>query len=347
MSAQPLQYLAVDGSPLTELPLPGDEILRLYGAMVTARVFDRKCSALQRQGRLATYAQFEGQEAAQIGSAAALGAQDWLVGSYRDAAAMWFHGLPWENLILARTGDERGGRSPEGVNVMPPSITVGGHMIHAAGVGWAEKLKGTDAVALTLFGDGATSEGDFHEAMNFAAVYELPVVFVCQNNGWAISHPTSMQTAAESIADKAVGYGMTGVSVDGNDLVAMFEASSAAVARARAGEGPTLIEALTYRMGPHTTADDHLRYREAEEIEDWRTRDPLERVRALLDGHLGLWSQAWEDDLAAAAADAVEEAVAAAEQLDPLEAEDTFSAMFAELTAPLEEQVWAAERETT
>ncbi len=347
MSAQPLQYLAVDGSPLADLPLPGDEILRLYGAMVTARVFDRKCSALQRQGRLATYAQFEGQEAAQIGSAAALRAGDWLVGSYRDAAAMWFHGLPWENLILARTGDERGGRSPEGVNVLPMSITVGGHMIHAVGVGWAEKLKGTDAVALTLFGDGATSEGDFHEAMNFAAVYELPVVFVCQNNGWAISHPTSMQTAAESIADKAVGYGMTGVSVDGNDLVAMFEASSAAVARARAGEGPTLIEALTYRMGPHTTADDHLRYREAEEIEDWRTRDPLERVRALLDGHLGLWSQAWEDDLAAAAADAVEEAVAAAEQLDPLEAEDTFSAMFAELTAPLEEQVWAAERETT
>ena len=338
MPAQPLQYLAADGSPLTDLPVPGEDILRLYGAMVTARVFDRKCSALQRQGRLATYAQFEGQEAAQIGAAAALEGRDWMVGSYRDAAAMSFHGFPWMNLILGRTGDERGGRTPEGVNVLPPSITVGGHMIHAVGIAWAERLKGSDAVAMTLFGDGATSEGDFHEAMNFAGVYGLPVVFVCQNNGWAISQPTSMQTAAEALADKAVGYGMPGVQVDGNDVVAMLDASSRAVRRARAGGGPTLIEALTYRMGPHTTADDHLRYREAEDIEEWRTKDPLDRAKVLLDEHLGLWSPEWEEAIAANASDRVEAAVAEAEALAPLEFDDIFDAMFETVTPPLDAQ---------
>ena len=292
---------------------------------------------LQRQGRLATYAQFEGQEAAQIGSAATLEQRDWLVGSYRDAAAQWYHGLPWENLILGRTGDERGGRPPDGVRVLPPSITVGAHMIHAVGLGWAEKLKESGAVALALFGDGATSEGDFHEAINFAGVFSLPVVFVCENNGWAISHPTAMQTAADSIADKALGYGMPGVRVDGNDVLAVFSACRDAVQRARAGEGATLIEALTYRIGAHTTADDHLRYRTAAEVEAWRTKDPLERLRVLLDANDG-WSEAWQAEIDQVATADVEAAVVGAEAFEPLEAADIFGAMFAEVTVPLSEQ---------
>jgi pyruvate dehydrogenase E1 component alpha subunit len=343
MSPQPLQILDVGGNPIAELPLSIEETRRLYEAMVVARVYDRKCSALQRQGRLATYAQFEGQEAAQIGSAAVLEPEDWLVGSYRDAAAQWYHGLPWVNLILGRTGDERGGKSPDDVRVLPPSITVGGHMIHAAGLAWAEKLKGTGALAMTLFGDGATSEGDFHEAMNFAGVYDLPVIFLCQNNGWAISQPTSMQTAAESIADKAVGYGMPGIRVDGNDVLAVFSATRDAAARARAGEGPTLIEALTYRMGPHTTSDDHLRYRAEDDLEEWRVKDPLDRAQAFLAANHA-WSQEWQEAVEARAHDDVEEAVAEAEALEPLEAGDLFDAMFAETTEPLEEQRGSALR---
>jgi len=344
MSSEPLQILDAGGRPVGDLPLPLGEIRRLYEAMSAARIFDRKCSALQRQGRLATYAQFEGQEAAQIGSVAALLPEDWLVGSYRDAAAQWLHGLPWTNLILGRTGDERGGQSPQDVRVLPPSITVGGHMIHAAGLAWAERLKGSGAVAMTLFGDGATSEGDFHEAMNFAGVFDLPTVFVCQNNGWAISQPTSMQTAADSIADKASGYGMPGVRVDGNDLLAVYAASRDAVARARAGDGPTLIEAVTYRMGPHTTADDHLRYRAAAEIEEWRTRDPLERVQGFLAANQA-WTLEWQKEIDETAAADVEEAVAAAEALEPLDAGDIFDAIYEEPTAPIAEQRGMADRE--
>ncbi len=337
MPVELLQVLDVGGNPLTELPLPMDEIRRLYQAMATARIFDRKCSVLQRQGRLATYAQFEGQEAAQIGAAAALTPEDWLVASYRDGAAQWFHGFPWVNLILGRTGDERGGRSPDDVRVLPPSITVGGHMIHAVGISWAEKLKGSGAVAMTMFGDGATSEGDFHEAMNFAGVFDLPTVFVCQNNGWAISQPTSQQTAAEAIADKAIGYGMPGVRVDGNDVLAVYSAARDAVERARAGDGPTLIEALTYRMGPHTTADDHLRYRAEEDLEEWRLRDPLDRVRDFLAANEE-WSQEWQDRIDERAMAEVEEAVTAAEALEPLRVGEVFDAIFAERTAPLDEQ---------
>jgi len=305
--------------------------------MVTARVFDRKGSALQRQGRLATYAQFEGQEAAQIGSAAVLRGDDWMVGTYRDAAAMWFHGYTWDNLLLGRMGDERGGAPPPGVNVMPPSITVGAHMIHAVGLGWAECLRGSDRVAITYFGDGATSEGDFHEAMNFAAVFATPTVFLCENNGWAISMPRSRQTSSETIAEKAGAYGMRGVLVDGNDLLAMVAVTRDAVDRARRGEGPTLIEALTYRMGPHTTTDDAGRYRAGEDVEEWRTRDPIDRVREHLKA-IDAWTQGWEDDVEAAASVDIEAAVERVESLDPPSPDAMFDRMYARPSVVLEEQ---------
>ena len=329
------------GQLVGDAPVDLDETRRLYAAMVEARTYDRKCTALQKQGRLATYAPFEGQEAAQIGAAAALRPDDWLVATYRDAALMWMQGYTWEALVLGRTGDERGGSPPEGVNVMPPSITVGAHMLHAVGLAWAERVLGSDRVALTSFGDGATSEGDFHEAMNFAAVFGTATVFLCQNNHYAISLGRARQTRAEKIADKAVAYGMPGEQVDGNDLFAVLTAAGEAVARARDGEGPTLIEALTYRIGPHTTADDPGRYRPADEVEQWRERDPLERVRLYLVSQ-DQWDDEWQGRIEVEASERIEEAVAAAEGLEPLPGSDLFDRMFAGSNPLLAEQRDAA-----
>ena len=343
MSTEVRQILNADGELVGESPLGVDEVRRLYQAMLSARVYDHKASAMQRQGRLATYASFEGQEACQIGSVAPLQAQDWLVATYRDAGAMWFHGYTWRSLILGRTGDERGGAAPDGVRVLPPSITVGGHMIHAVGLGWGERLQGSNGVALTLFGDGATSEGDFHEAMNFAGVFKTPTVFFCQNNGWAISMPTDRQTASATIAQKADGYGMPGVLVDGNDILAVHQVTAESVERARQGEGPTLIEALTYRIASHTTTDDAGRYRSDDEVNDWRHRDPLERVRKYLAAN-SAWDEAWQTQIEEAEAQNVEDAVAAAEALEPMTPTEMFGEMYAEPTTQLDEQLAEAER---
>lgn len=328
------QILAPDGTLVSDSPLDTSEIRRLYRSMVAARLFDQKCVALQKQGRLATYAPYEGQEAAQVGSAAALRPDDWMVATYRDAAAMWMQGYPWSSLILWRSGDERGGRPPDGVPVLPPSITVGAHMLHAVGLAWAARLQGIDRAAITYFGDGATSEGDFHEAMNFAAVYRSGTVFVCQNNGWAISMPRDRQTGSETIAQKADAYGMPGVLVDGNDVLAMYEVTSTAVARARAGEGPTLIEALTYRVGPHTTNDDPGRYRSEDEAAEWRAKDPIERVRRHLEATDG-WDEAWEADIRKTESETIETAVEQAESVGTQSVDDMFGAMFEEPPAHL------------
>ncbi len=327
-----------DGSVRDKLPVTVEEMKTLYADLVEARTYDTKSMAMQRQGRLATYAPFRGQEAAQIGAAAALRDDDWVVGTYRDAALNWRAGYPWELLILGRTGDERGGQVPEGVNVMPPSITVGGHMIHAVGLAWAERLKGSDRIALTSFGDGATSEGDFHEAMNFAAVYRTPTIFLCQNNGYAISYPTSEQTRSESIAIKADAYGMPGIRVDGNDVVAVLVAVREAASLARAGEGPSLIEAVTYRIGPHTTADDPGRYRADDESSDWEERDPLIRVRLLLERQ-GEWTQEWEEELEARSSEAIERAVEWAESIPEPTFAEMLERMYEEPTAPLQVQL--------
>jgi 2-oxoisovalerate dehydrogenase E1 component subunit alpha len=332
-----------DGSVRDRLPITLEETRALYADMVEARTYDHKCMAMQRQGRLATYAPFEGQEAAQIGAAAALEEDDWVAGTYRDAALMWRAGYPWSLLIAGRTGDERGGQAPAGVNVLPPSITVGGHMIHAVGLAWAESLHNTARIALTSFGDGATSEGDFHEAMNFAAVYRTPVIFLCQNNGFAISYPTAEQTRSESIAIKAEGYGMPGVQVDGNDIAAVLMAVREAAEAARNGDGPTLIEAVTYRLGPHTTADDPARYRQEADAEEWRTRDPLERVRILLE-RAGAWTEEWQADLETRSSEAIETAVAEAEALPVPTIDEMFGRMYEHPTGPLLEQIKQANR---
>lgn len=328
---QLLSLIDPDGSVRERLPVSSAELKSLYADMVEARVFDEKSIAMQRQGRLATYAPFRGQEAAQIGAAAALRAGDWVAGTYRDAALNWRAGYPWRLLILGRTGDERGGQVPEDVNILPPSITVGGHMIHAVGLAWAEKLKGTDRIVLTSFGDGATSEGDFHEAMNFAAVYQTPVVFLCQNNGYAISYPVSEQTKSETIAAKSAAYGMPGMRVDGNDVVAVLMAVRDAADRAREGEGPALIEAVTYRLEAHTTADDPGRYRPDDEAAEWEERDPLRRVRLILQ-RAGEWTADWQEEIESAAAATIEEAVEWAESVPEPTMTEMLGRMFADGT---------------
>jgi pyruvate dehydrogenase E1 component alpha subunit len=340
-----LQILTPSGDLVGEPPFGIDMARRLYRAMVFARLYDRKSTALQKQGRLATYAPFEGQEAAQVGSAAALDADDWMVATYRDAAAMWMQGYPLELLFAGRTGDERGGSPPEPVRVLPPSITVGGHMVHAVGLAWAERLKGTDRISITYFGDGATSEGDFHEAMNFAGAFGVGCVFLCQNNGWAISMPRAAQTASETIAQKAVAYGMPGVQVDGNDVFAVHQVTAEAVERARSGGGPTLIEAVTFRVGPHTTADDPTRYRDANEGTSWQVKDPIERLRLYLSEREG-WDTAWQNEIETECTREIEASVVAAESLEEPGPGAMFEAMFAEPTPILrEQQRWAEEDE--
>lgn len=336
------QILTPSGALAGTAPIDPTMTRRLYRAMVFARAYDRKGASLQKQGRLATYAPFEGQEASQVGSAAALQPDDWMVPTYRDAAAMWMQGYPLELLFAGRTGDERGGSPPDHVPVLPPSITVGGHMVHAVGLAWASKNFKDRRVALTYFGDGATSEGDFHEAMNFAAVFETPCVFFCQNNGWAISLPRESQTRSETIAQKAIAYGMPGFQVDGNDLFAVYQMTLEAVERARSGGGPTLIEAVTYRIGPHTTADDPGRYRSSEEGLEWARRDPLERVRLFL-SERGAWSDAWQAQIENEAATEIDRAIELAEEMPAFTAREIFEAMFEEPTLSLRRQQSEAE----
>jgi pyruvate dehydrogenase E1 component alpha subunit len=332
-----LQILTPEGELVGDPPIDVPMTRRLYRAMVGARLYDRKATAIQKQGRLATYAPFEGQEATQVGSAAVLRPDDWMVATYRDAAAMWMQGYPWELLLAGRTGHERGGSPPDYVNVLPPSITVGAHMLHAVGLAWAERLQGNDRIAVTYFGDGATSEGDFHEAMNFAAVYRAGTVFMCQNNQYAISTGLDRQMATETIAQKAGAYGVPGVRLDGNDLFAVYWAMKTAVDRARGGDGPTLIEAVTYRIGPHTTSDDPTRYRTNEEVDDWRSRDPLERVRRYLELN-GAWDEEWQKHIEGEESAVVERAVELAESLSTPDADELFDSMFAEPTSDLENQ---------
>ncbi|MDE2291419.1 MAG: pyruvate dehydrogenase (acetyl-transferring) E1 component subunit alpha [Elusimicrobia bacterium] len=257
--------------------LPAEKLLELYRKMTAIRAFDERALKLQRQGRLGTYPQILGQEASQVVPACCLGPKDWLVPTYRGQGAYFARGMQLRYSLLYWGGDDRGVKFPEGNNDLIFAIPVGSHMTQAAGLAWAEKLKKTGAVALCYLGDGASSKGDFHEAMTFAGVHKLPLIMLIENNQWAISLPRAAQCAAETLAQKAEGYGAHGIQVDGNDALAVYKAVSDAVARGRRGEGPSVVECLTYRMGHHTTADDATRYRSAEEVEAWKRKDPLAR----------------------------------------------------------------------
>src|SRR3989344_3494241 len=240
--------------------IPDEQIKKIYEMMVLVRWFDQKAFNMQRQGRLGTYIQFKGQEAAQIGSAIALEDADFMFPMYRSSAALIARKHPIVQILQYWSGDERGMKAPPNINNFPIAIPVGTQMIHASGAAWAAKIRGTKQVALTYFGEGATSKGDFHEAMNFAGVFQAPAIFLCENNQFAISVPRAQQTQSETIAQKAIAYGFEGIQVDGMDIFAMYKATKEAVEKARAGKGPTLIEAFTYRLCDHSTSDDATRY---------------------------------------------------------------------------------------
>jgi 2-oxoisovalerate dehydrogenase E1 component subunit alpha len=281
---EPLRILSPDGEPVgdADVGLDAEDLRSLLRWMVVARRLDRECIALQRQGELTVYPGFEGQEAAQIGSAWALDREDFVWPTFRELAAALVRGVDAVQYLQYHRGTWHGGPyDPRATRFGPICIPIATQLPHAAGYALGQKLDGTDVVTLAYFGDGSTSEGDFHEAANLAGVWRLPLVLFCQNNGWAISVPAAEQTAGE-LWRRADGYGFPGIRVDGNDVLAVYAATRDAVARARRGEGPTLVEAMTYRIGAHSTADDAGRYREEADVDAARRGDPIERYRTWL-----------------------------------------------------------------
>jgi pyruvate dehydrogenase E1 component alpha subunit len=315
-----------------------DLLLDAYRRMLASRTFDERAFSLQRQGRLGTFSTVKGQEASVVGSALALDpSRDWVVPQYRELPAMIRQGYTLEGFLRYFMGDPSGGLMPEGVNVLPFQIALAAQVPHAVGLAWGLKRQGRDSVVITYFGDGASSEGDIHESMNFAGVPRAPVVFFLQNNGYAISTPVALQTAAESFASRAQGYGFPGVLVDGNDLGAVYAATATAVERARRGEGPTLIESRTYRLGPHNTADDPTRYVDPAELEEASANDPLRRVRLELEAR-ELLDAAAEDALLAEHTDEFSAAIAAAEGGDRPGAAQLFEHVYADPPARVARQ---------
>jgi 2-oxoisovalerate dehydrogenase E1 component alpha subunit len=285
-SATPLQLIDQDGYPggnPGSLSFPPPDILReLYRRMVLGRRFDAEATALTKQGRLAVYPSSHGQDACQVGAALALRGQDWLFPTYRDSVAVLTRDVPAEEVLALLRGNWHCGYDPREHRVAPQCTPLATNTLHAVGLAHAARLRKQDQVALVLLGDGATSEGDTHEALNFAAVWKAPVVFCLQNNGYAISVPLAKQTAAPTLAAKGIGYGVPSLLIDGNDAAAVYATVRASVERAATGGGPTLIEAITYRIEAHTNADDATRYRASEEVRAWLERDPITRLEAYL-----------------------------------------------------------------
>jgi pyruvate dehydrogenase E1 component alpha subunit len=313
--------------------IPSSELKRLYRGMLLGRRLDERMVRLQRQGRIGTFAPIKGQEASQLGSVSTLTPTDWMVPSFRETAAMLWRGWPIEKLLLFFAGHLEGGQPAPDQRDLPITIPVSTQLPHAVGLAYAAQYRNDPVVVMAYFGDGATSEGDFHEALNFAGVWHVPVVFVCQNNQWAISVPLKKQTHSRTIAQKALAYGIPGIQVDGNDVLAVHAASQEAVERARNGDGPTLIECVTYRLGVHTTADDPTKYRSSEEVAEWERKDPLTRFGAYLK-RKRLLDEGLEEEVDAEIAAAIErfEATAAA---DPLA---MFDHVYAELPPDLKVQ---------
>ena len=332
----------VDGDMMPELD--PSQIRKIYRDMVLMRTFDGKALNLQRQGRMGTWPPIKGQEAVQAGVALAMGEKDWLIPAFREHGIMVLRGVPLHLVYAYWAGDERGSCYPEEVRVFPVAVPVGSQWQHGAGVGLSLKLRGEEAVAVTLGGDGSTSEGDFHEAVNCAGVFDAKTVFVIQNNQWAISVPLHKQTAAETLAQKAHAYGVPGIQVDGNDVFAVYVAAHEAIERARSGGGPSLIEAVTYRLGDHTTADDASRYRGDEELKMWEGRDPILRLRRYLELQ-GLWDDDQETVLVEEATAWVEAQVKLLEEMPPQEPEAIFNSMYNEMPPHLREQMAALTEE--
>jgi pyruvate dehydrogenase E1 component alpha subunit len=335
-----LEILDESGRARSDLEpsLAPDALRRIYALMYQTRAADQKALKLQRQGRFGTFASSLGHEACQVGAAFPLRKTDWFFPYFRDLGIYLTRGYPLARYYHFWMGNEAGLKPPEGVNIFPFAIPVASQIIHAAGAGLAVRILKKDIVLVCTFGDGATSEGDFHEGLNFAGMNATPTVFVCYNNQWAISTPRSRQTASPTIAQKALAYGFPGLAVDGNDILAVHAAVSEGLERARSGKGPTLIEAQTYRMGHHTTSDDATKYRDAAELVEWEKRDPLRRFQIYL-ASKGLWDPAFEKSVADQASADIEQAVAEAESLPPASPEDVFAYTYKDMPPALQAQL--------
>ncbi|MFB6193079.1 MAG: pyruvate dehydrogenase (acetyl-transferring) E1 component subunit alpha [Candidatus Nanohaloarchaea archaeon] len=312
-----------------------EEYRELYRNMVVARKFDEKAFSLQRRGDISTYAPHKGQEAAQLGAVFALEDEDWMVQSFRESAALIQRGAPLEKIFQRWMGDANGHKGLKDLNTLPVAIPVGTQNLHTAGLGMAMEKKGDENAVIGFTGDGSTSEGDFHEAVNFAGVYDAHSVFIVQNNQYAISMPRERQTKSETIAQKALAYGIEGIQVDGNDILAVIKAVEEALEKARNGE-PVLIEAVTYRLDDHTTSDDSTRYRDEEEVEEWKEKDPLKRFREYLKEH-GIWNdelEEFEDE----AEEKVDEAAEKAKEMDDPEFDELFDYVYKEMPDLLKEE---------
>ena len=317
--------------------LDADKSIYIYRLMLTARRMDERCIKMQRQGRIGTYGPCHGQEAAHCAASIVMEKEDWVVHAFREPGSFFHRGWPLETVLKFWGGYEEGCRPPDGVNDLPIAVPISTQTVHAMGIAWAMKLRGDNHAVLCYCGDGGTSEGDFHEALNFAGVYRLPVVFLIQNNQWAISVPRAAQTASETLAQKALAYGFDGLQLDGNDPLSVYVGTKEAVDRAKSDGGPTLIEAVTYRLGVHTTADDPTKYRKNSEVEKWEKLEPIPRYRQYLVDRGFLDDKLIEEiekDVLAEVAAAVER-YEASRDVDPL---DCFNYMYAELPQELIEQ---------
>jgi pyruvate dehydrogenase E1 component alpha subunit len=338
---EPIQLVAPDGAPTPEhrysRDLPPETLSWLYETMVVTRELDCEFVNLQRQGELALFASCRGQEAAQVGAAACLRKTDWLFPQYREIGAFLLRGITPAQMGAVWRGKWHGGLEFTKKCVAPIAIPIGTHGLHAVGAAMAAQRLGEDSVTVAFLGDGATSEGDAHEALNLASVYQAPCVFFVQNNQWAISVPVSHQMAGPSIAHRAIGYGMAGIRVDGNDVLACYAVMSDAAQRARDGGGPTLIEAITYRVGPHTTSDDPTRYRSAEDVHLWTARDPITRYHNYLQS-IGVWTERLEERVAAKAKRLRAELRESIVEADDFPVTDMFDTVYQDITPALADQ---------
>ena len=334
-----IQILDPDGNCNEEAvsDLSESEIFKMYRLMVLTRLWNGKALSLQRQGRMGTLASVRGQEAANVGMTLPLQPGDWFVPAFREYGAMFAFGVTMKSQFLYWGGDERGARFPDDVRIVNPCITVGAHLCHAVGMAMAAKIRGERSAVLSSSGDGSTSQGDFHESLNWAGVFKAPVVFIIQNNHWAISLPFHKQTATKTVAEKAAAYGIEGIRVDGNDIFAVYKTVQRCADAARKDFRPALVELVTYRLDDHTTADDAGRYRDRSVVEEWEKKDPIDRMRKYLVNKRG-WTEEKDKGLEQECAGEVEKAWKEAESIDSPDPLAMFDNMYTDMPWHLKEQ---------
>src|SRR5690625_1935694 len=335
-----LEIMDVDGkiiNPDLDPKLKKEEVLKIYKTMTLGRVADIRAVQYQRQGRLLTFPPNIGQEATQVGAAAALKEGDWLSPAFREMNMMLYKGVPLENIYLYWYGNEMGSKFPRETHVLPVNIIIGSQVAIGAGIAMANQKQGKDEIAVAVIGDGGTSHGDFNEAINFAGSFNAPLVVLVQNNQYGISTPTEKQTKAETLAQKAVAAGIKGIQVDGNDVFAMYVAMKEAAEHARSGKGPVLIEAMTYRIGAHTTSDDPSLYRSEEEVEEWKKRDPIDRLRKYMTAKKW-WTEKDEEQLDEENNKYVQDVFAKVEHTGDYDLKEVFEYTYSEMTPNQVEQ---------